>query len=211
MSARACVCRQPPCFSRQLGSILGLYTAQPLPHRSGPSKLPGHVSLRRFEPEKLRGHVSFASRLWPATASLPHSSLPSCLGICLKGFETATWHVLARLKSLKTPKTSNSVKLARLSQHEPASVDGRPASAANWGEFGSIYGTALASPHRSGPSKLPGHVSLKRFETAKLPGHVSFCLTGLLRPPCFTPAFQAAWSCIFKGFRNCYVARFSQA
>ena len=61
-----------------------------------------------------------------------------------------------------------------MSQHEPASVDGRPASAANWGEFGSIYGTALASPHRSGPSKLPGHVSLKRFETAKLPGHVSF-------------------------------------
>ena len=72
--------------------------------------------------------------------------------------------------------------------------------------------TRPASAHLSGPSKLPGHESLKSFETAKLPGmyllpHVS----GLLRPPCLTPAFQGAWSCIFKGFRNCYVARFSQA
>ena len=80
VSARACICRWPPCFSRPTGSILGLYyTAQPLPHRSGPSKLPGHVSLRRFETAKLPGQVSFASHLWPATASLPHSSLPRCL------------------------------------------------------------------------------------------------------------------------------------
>ena len=80
MSARACICRWPPCFSRPIGSILGvLYgTALASPHRSGPSKLPGHVSLRRFETAKLPGHVSFASRLWPATASLPHSSLPRC-------------------------------------------------------------------------------------------------------------------------------------
>jgi hypothetical protein len=48
-------------------------------HLSGPSKLPGHVSLRRFETAKLPGHVSFASRLWPGKASLLHSSLPRCL------------------------------------------------------------------------------------------------------------------------------------
>ena len=65
---------QPPNWV-YFGSIYG--TAVASPHRSGPSKLPGHVSLRRFETAKLPGHVSFASRLWPATASLPHSSLPS--------------------------------------------------------------------------------------------------------------------------------------
>ena len=34
------------------------------------------------------------------------------------------------------------------------------------------------------------------------------CLTffGLLGPPCLNPAFQAAWSCIFKGCRSCPVA-----
>ena len=99
MSARACIRRRPSCFSRPTGSILGLYTAQPLPH---------------------------------LTALAP----PSCLGMYLSG--------VSKLLSC----------LVKYLLH-----------------------------------------------------HVS----GLLRPPCLTPAFQGAWSCIFKGFRNCYVARFSQA
>ena len=120
-----------------------------------------------------------------------------------------------------------------------------PPSLACWGLLASLQ-----------PSKLPGHVSLRVFETAiwqfwfywaeplphllrparakaSLP-HSSFpsCLVkcllevskmpfgsfgstrtspcptffGLLGPPCTTPAFQVALSCIFKGFRNCRLA-----
>ena len=68
-------------------------------HLSSPSKLPGHVSLRGFETAKLPAHVSFASPLWPATASLPQLQPSKVLGhVSLRGFETATWHVLARLE-----------------------------------------------------------------------------------------------------------------
>ena len=135
MSARACICWRPSCFSRTTGSILGLLygTALASPHRSGPSKLPGHVSLRRFETAKLPGHLQY---LLPRVSGLlrPPCLTPACQGV--RGFETA---------------------------------------AAKLGLFWVyIRHSKVASPHRSGPSKLPGHVSLRRVETFKLPGHVSF-------------------------------------
>ena len=140
MSARACICRWSPCFSRPTGSILGLYTAQPLPHLTAlapPSCLGMYLSgvskLLSCLVMYLLPHVSGLLR--PPCFTPAFQAAWSCI-FNIRGFETATWHVLARLeKPKKNKKTSNSVKLARLCQHEPASVDGRPASAAQLGLF----------------------------------------------------------------------------
>ena len=216
MSARACICRWPPCFSRPTGSILGLLygTALASPHRSGPSKLPGHVSLRRFETAKLAWSGIFcltSLACYGLLASLQPSKLPG--HVSLRGFETATWHVLARLEKPKKPKTSNSVKLARLCQHEPASVDGRPASAAQLGLFWVYIRHSPCLTSLLWPLQAAWACIFQAFRSCLscLVKYLLHHVSGLLRPPCLTPAFQGAWSCIFKGFRNCYVARFSQA
>ena len=117
MSARACICRWSPCFSRPTGSILGLYTAQPLPHLTAlaPPKLPGHVSFRCFETAKLPGHYYLlphaSGLLRPPCFTPAFQAAWSCI-FNIRDFETATWHVLARLenprntKNLKQCKTS---------------------------------------------------------------------------------------------------------
>ena len=83
---------------------------QPLPHLPRPvhsskdSKLPGHVSFKGFE--TALWHFWILLVLRPAKASLPHSSLPSCLAMYLKmGFETvlcsACYGLLASLQPSK--------------------------------------------------------------------------------------------------------------
>ena len=140
-SARACVCRWSSCFSRPTGSIFGLLYGITLasPHRFGPPSclimfLLPHVSglLRPpcFTPVMLffilaqfrNCYVAYFSQAKPERTSNT-SDLPRCLYI-LEGIQIARWHALVRFESLKKPKIS-------ISQHAPASVDNRPASATN--------------------------------------------------------------------------------
>ena len=200
---------------------------------SGPSKLPGHTFFQGFEPEKLPCHTYFFCLTFLACYNFLALVQPSNMFdyVSLKGFEIVTWYVLAMLESFKPGKTSNSSslrgclgmylwgmsKLLRgmfypaLKRLKTQKVWNQPACVStslrvsmvvllqppNWIYFWFIiwYNPCLTSPHRFGP---PSCLIIFLFP------HVS----GLLRPPCFTPVFL---SFILKQFRSCYVACFSQA
>ena len=217
MSARACICRWSPCFSRPTGSILGLYTAQPLPHLTAlapPSCLGMYLSgvskLLSCLVMYLLPHVSGLLR--PPCFTPAFQAAWSCI-FNIRGFETATWHVLARLEKPKKTKNFKQCKTSPLVSAR-ACICRRPSCFSR--PTGSILGlyTAQPLPHLTAlapPSCLGMYLSGVSKLLSCLVKYLLHHVSGLLRPPCLTPAFQGAWSCIFKGFRNCYVARFSQA